>query len=76
MFGRLSPAMLVALLALFIAMGGTAGAVGYALGANSVGTQQIVNGSIRLVDLHPSAVRLLRVGKAHPGHKGFEACLG
>lgn len=53
---RITPSMVVAAIALFVALAGTGVAATQALApANSVGTQQIVNGSIRLVDLHASA---------------------
>jgi hypothetical protein len=35
-----------------------------------VGTQQIVNGSVRLADMHPSAARLLKGQKGDQGDVG------
>lgn len=47
-----SPAMIVALLALFVSLGGSA----YAIGRNSIGTQQLKNGSVTTQKLKPGAV--------------------
>jgi hypothetical protein len=53
---RITPSTMIAMLALFVALTGTGVAASQALAPpNTVGTQQIVNGSIRLVDLHASA---------------------
>src|SRR4051812_8827333 len=57
---RPSPAMVVALLALFIALAGTSYAA-IKLPANSVGTRQIKNGAIHRVDLAANAVDSARV---------------
>ena len=57
---RPSPAMVVALLALFIALAGTSYAA-IKLPANSVGTKAIKNGAIQRVDLAANAVDSARV---------------
>ena len=57
---RPSPAMVVALLALFIALAGTSYAA-IKLPANSVGTKTIKNGAIHRADLATNAVDSARV---------------
>lgn len=52
---RPSPALVIACVALFAALTGSAIAAG--LGKNTVGSRQIVNGSVRTVDLHRNAVK-------------------
>jgi hypothetical protein len=65
---RITPSTLIATLALFVALTGTGVAASQALAPpNSVGTQQVVNGSIRLVDLHPTARNGM---KGEPGPVG------
>lgn len=59
-----SPAMVVALLALFVALGGTATAAGLL-----VTTRQIKDRTIQLVDISPQATRALR---GAPGPQGPE----
>lgn len=56
-----SVSLVVSGVALFVALSGTAVAAKQALApANTVGTQAIVNGSIRMTDIAPSTVKLLR----------------
>ena len=57
---RPSPAMVVAMLALFVALAGTSYAA-IKLPANSVGTKTIKNGAIHRVDLAANAVDSARV---------------
>jgi len=57
---RPSPALVVSCVALFMALAGTA----FALPKASVGTQQIVNGSVRTADLHRNAVRSGKIANA------------
>lgn len=65
---RITPSTVIATLALFVALTGTGVAASQALAPpNTVGTQQIVNGSIRLVDLHPTARKGM---KGEPGERG------
>jgi hypothetical protein len=56
---HLSFANVVSVLALFIALGGTA----WGLAKNSVGSKQIRNGSVKKVDLHKHAVTHAKVAK-------------
>jgi len=53
---RLSPAMIVSLIALFVALGGTSYAAITTLPANSVGTAQLKNSSVGTAQLKNSAV--------------------
>ena len=71
LFGyRPSPAMVVALLALFVALAGTSYAA-IKLPANSVGTTAIKNGAIHRVDLAPNAVDSARVADHTPRARDF-----
>jgi hypothetical protein len=54
---RVSPSLVIGCLALFLALGGTA----FAAGKLSVGSAQIVDGSIRTVDLHDNAVKAPKI---------------
>ena len=49
---RPSPALIISLLALFAALGGVA----YAVDRNSVGTKQIINDSVRGIDVRESTL--------------------
>jgi hypothetical protein len=51
---RISPALVIGCIALFVALGGSALAVG--VGKNTVRSPQIVDGTVRAVDLHDQAV--------------------
>lgn len=57
---RPSPAMLVALLALFVSLGGSAYA-GLNLPKNSVGTQQLQSGAVTGAKLHKGAVTKVKI---------------
>ena len=73
----MSKSMLVALVALFFSLTGWGVAARVALAPpNTVGTQQIVNGSVRLVDLHPSATRLLKGQRGERGPQGLTGTPG
>jgi hypothetical protein len=61
--GRPSPAMVVALLALFVALGGTSYAA-LNLPRNSVGTRQLKKNAVTAAKLHKNAVTSVKV-KAH-----------
>jgi hypothetical protein len=63
---RLSPSMLVALAALAVALGGTA----FAAGPSLVGSRQIADHSIQLVDLQPALVQALRGQRGPQGPPG------
>ena len=67
-----SPAMVVALLALFVALAGTSYAA-IKLPANSVGTKTIKNGAIHRVDLAANAVDSARVADHTLRARDFKA---
>ncbi|MDX6624191.1 MAG: hypothetical protein QOE75_2123 [Solirubrobacterales bacterium] len=56
---RISPAMILSIVALFVALGGSAYAVG--IGKNTVRSPQIVDGSVRTVDVRDNAVNAAKV---------------
>jgi len=58
---RVSPALVISCLALFMALAGSAFAAGV-VGKNSVRSAQIVDGTVRTVDLHDGAVNSAKVG--------------
>jgi hypothetical protein len=58
---RISPAMIIACLALFVAFSGSAIAVG--IGKNTVRSPQIVDGTVRTVDVRDNAVNAAKVAK-------------
>jgi hypothetical protein len=57
---RISPALVISCLALFMALAGSAFAAGV-VGKNSVRSAQIVDGTVRTVDLHDGAVNSAKV---------------
>ena len=66
-----SPASVLAIIALTVALSGTAVAAQVALApVNSVGGGQIIDGSIRLADIAPSTVRMLHGQKGQMGPQG------
>jgi hypothetical protein len=58
---RVSPALVISCLALFMALAGSAFAAGI-VGKNSVRSAQIVDGTVRTIDLHDGAVNSAKVG--------------
>jgi hypothetical protein len=70
-FARLrpSPAIVISLISLFVALGGTAYAV-TSLPKNSVGSRQVINGSLEKVDLSKDAVAALKGNRGAPGATG------
>ena len=56
---RISPAMILSVVALFVALGGSAYAVG--IGKNTVRSPQIVDGSVRTVDVRDNALNAAKV---------------
>lgn len=60
----------IALLALFFALGGTAVAASNALPKNSVGSAQVINGSLQKKDLAGKAVKALKGNKGARGVRG------
>jgi hypothetical protein len=80
MFSRISAYVRrhhLALLALFFALGGTAIAAGNKLlPKNSVGTAQVVNGSLQKVDLSRKAITALKGNRGAPGARGATGAAG
>jgi hypothetical protein len=67
----------VALFALFFALGGTAFAAGQALlPGNSVGTRQVINGSLQTIDLSKTAQRSLKGNRGLTGVPGAQGATG
>jgi len=67
----------VALLALFVALGGTSYAAGTALlPKNSVGSKQVVNGSLQTADLSRKAKRALKGARGPRGLQGVQGLQG
>jgi hypothetical protein len=66
----------VALLALFVALGGTAVAATTKLARNTVGSAQVVNGSLQKVDLSAKAQRALRGRRGATGAAGAAGAAG
>jgi hypothetical protein len=56
---RPSPAIIISLIALFVALGGTSYAIAE-LPKNSVGSAQVINGSLQKIDLSNRAIRALK----------------
>ena len=67
---RPRPATIISLVALFIALGGTSYAAISLVPNNSVGSPQVINGSLQKVDLSSAAVRALR------GRRGLRGAAG
>src|SRR5215210_3205779 len=65
----------IALLALFVALGGTTYAA-TSLPRNSVGSNQVINGSLRKADLSGTAVSALRGNKGAQGTPGAQGPAG
>jgi hypothetical protein len=63
---RLSPALVISCVALFLVLGGTALAAA-TVAKNSVRSAQIVDGTIRTVDLHDGAVNSAKIAAAAVG---------
>jgi hypothetical protein len=66
---RPSPATVIAIIALFVALGGTSYAA-VALPRNSVGSAQVINGSLKKADLAEKTVAALKGGRGAPGTQG------
>jgi Collagen triple helix repeat (20 copies) len=69
---RVTPSMVISIIALFVALGGTAIAARGAL----IGSKQIADHSIRLVDLNSSAVKALRGQRGPAGPAGANGAAG
>lgn len=73
----MSKSMAVAIMALFFSLTGWGVAAKVVLAPpNTVGTQQIVNKSIRLADMHPSATRALKGRRGDTGATGAAGAAG
>jgi hypothetical protein len=72
---RPSPALVISLVALFVALGGT-GYAALAIPKNSVGSPQIVNHSVRTADLSRKAVAALRGDRGPSGPAGPQGPAG
>lgn len=72
---RPSPAMVVALLALFVALAGTSYAA-VKLPKNSVGSKQVINGSLQSVDLSKRARTALKGNRGPLGPQGAQGLAG
>jgi hypothetical protein len=66
----------LALLALFVALGGTAAAATALVPRNSVGTRQVINGSLQKADLSKKTVKLLKGNRGAPGAPGLRGAPG
>ena len=66
----------LALLALFVALGGTAVAATALVPRNSVGTRQVIDGSLQKADLSKKTVKLLKGNRGAPGAPGLRGPQG
>jgi Collagen triple helix repeat (20 copies) len=67
---RPSPAVVISLIALFVALGGTSFAAVTLVAKNSVGSPQVVNGSLQTVDLSKKAKKALKGNRGAKGPAG------
>jgi Collagen triple helix repeat (20 copies) len=67
---RPSPATIISLVALFVALGGTSFAAVTLVAKNSVGSPQVINGSLRTVDLSKKARKALKGNRGARGPAG------
>src|SRR6476469_3554574 len=68
---RPSPAFVISLIALFVVLGGTSyAAVTKLLPKNSVGSAQVVNGSLQKTDLSAKAISALHGARGSQGARG------
>lgn len=75
-FTRLLRRHSVALLALFLALGGTSYAARTLVGKNSVGSAQVINGSLQTKDLSKKAKRALKGARGPRGAAGLRGTAG
>jgi hypothetical protein len=75
-FARFLRRNTIALLALFIALSGTTYAAATALAPNSVGTKQVINGSLRTKDLSRKARKALKGNRGLRGPAGAQGVPG
>lgn len=64
---RISPAMILSIIALFVALGGSAYAVG--IGKNTVRSPQIVDGAVRTIDVRDNAVNAAKIAPDAVGNE-------
>jgi hypothetical protein len=74
--GRPSPATVISLIALFIALEGTSVAAVSAVARNSVGSPQVINGSLGTVDLSAKAKKALKGNRGARGPAGAKGATG
>jgi hypothetical protein len=67
---RPSPATIMSLVALFVALGGTSYAAIVLAPKNSVNSASVMNGSLQKVDLSEKAVAALKGSRGAPGVQG------
>jgi hypothetical protein len=75
-FTRLLRRHSVALLALFLALGGTSYAASTLVGKNSVGSAQVINGSLQTKDLSKKARKALKGNRGPRGLRGAQGPQG
>jgi hypothetical protein len=73
---RPSPATIISLLALFVALSGTGYAAVVLAPKNSVNSASVVNGSLEKVDLSKKAVATLEGNRGSPGAQGLKGDTG
>jgi hypothetical protein len=73
---RPSPALIVSLVALFIALGGTSYAAITLAPRNSVGSAQVINGSLQTLDLSKKAKTALKGARGARGPAGETGSIG
>ena len=64
------------MLALFVALGGTSIAATALVPRNSVGSRQVIDGSLQRADLSKRAVKLLKGNRGAPGAPGLRGAQG
>jgi hypothetical protein len=75
-FGRFLRRNTIALLALFLALGGTTYAASSAFPKNSVGSKQVINGSLQTVDISKKARKALKGNRGLQGLTGAKGATG
>ena len=73
---RPTPAGVIACLALAVSLGGTAFAAAVLVPKNSVGSPQVINGSLQKADLSARAVAALRGNRGPRGFQGIQGAPG
>jgi hypothetical protein len=73
---RPTPATIISLIALFVALGGTSYAAITLVPRNSVGSRQVINGSLQKVDLSRKTVAALKGARGPAGPQGAAGSQG